>query len=132
MKSRPFQPINTEKAPRAIGPYSQAIQTEAFLFISGQIPIDPTVGKIIESNIEGQTKQVLNNLNAILQVAGLTFKDVVKTEIFIKDMNHFKIINDIYAEAFAHDVKPARQVIEVSRLPMDALIEISCVALRSS
>ena len=124
------QKIDTPHAPKAIGPYSQAIATEQFVFVSGQIPIDPASGKIIEQTIEGQTGQVLDNIAAILKEAGLTFQQVVKTEVFVKDLNDFQKINAIYSQRFTSDAKPARQLVQVSRLPMDSLIEISCIALR--
>ncbi len=122
--------IETPLAPKAIGPYSQAVATEQFVFVSGQIPIDPLTGKISLQTIEGQTHQVLDNLAAILKEAGLSFDQVVKTEVFVKDLNDFQAINAIYAARFTADVKPARQLVQVSRLPMDSLIEISCIALR--
>jgi 2-iminobutanoate/2-iminopropanoate deaminase len=125
-----IQEINTDKAPKAIGPYSQGIITEQFVFVSGQIPIDPSIGKIIHKKIEEQARLVLDNLQAVLLAAGLNFEHVVKTEIYLKDMNDFQIVNSIYAEKFSGAIKPARQVVEVSRLPQDAVIEISCIALR--
>lgn len=121
--------INTENAPKAIGPYSQAVATEQFVFVSGQLPVDPKSGKIVETTIEGQTRQVLSNIEAILNEAGLSFEDVVKAEVFLKDMNDFQKMNAIYAEKFSGPIKPARQAFEVARLPMDALIEISCIAI---
>lgn len=123
--------IETDAAPAAIGPYSQAIETNDFLFISGQIPIDPTVGKIVETTIEGQTRQVLAHIESILKAAGLNWEHVVKTEVFLYDMNDFQKMNTLYAEKFPHNAKPARQAIQVARLPMDALIEISCIAAKS-
>jgi 2-iminobutanoate/2-iminopropanoate deaminase len=120
--------IITEHAPKAIGPYSQAVATEQFVFVSGQLPIDPKNGKIIEMGIEGQTRQVLRNIEAILKEAGLGFADVVKAEVFLHDMNDFQKMNAIYAEVFTGPIKPARQAVQVARLPMDALIEISCIA----
>lgn len=120
--------IHTENAPKAIGPYSQAVLAGQFLFVSGQLPIDPNTGKITETTIEGQTKQVLSNIEAILKAAGLSFADVVKAEVFLKDMNDFQKMNAIYAEMFTGLIKPARQAFQVARLPMDALIEVSCIA----
>lgn len=122
--------IDTKHAPKAIGPYSQAIQAGSFLFISGQLPINPETGKIESHTIQGQTKQVLDNLAAILKEAGCTFADVVKSEVFLKDMNDFKEMNGLYAEHFNAEIKPARQAVQVARLPMDALIEISCIAYK--
>jgi 2-iminobutanoate/2-iminopropanoate deaminase len=123
--------IETEKAPKAIGPYSQAVGFERLLFVSGQIPIDPKSGKLIEHTIEGQTRQVLANIEAILRADGLGFEHVVKAEIYVKDIGDFQIVNLIYAEKFSHPIKPARQLVQVARLPMDSLIEISCIAVRN-
>jgi 2-iminobutanoate/2-iminopropanoate deaminase len=123
--------IETHLAPKAIGPYSQAVMTEQFVFISGQIPIEPKSGKIQSSSIENQTIQVLANLEAILKEAGLSFEHVVKTEIYVTDLSHFSTINTLYAERFQGPIKPARQLMQVSRLPMDSLIEISCIAIRN-
>ncbi|MBS0629299.1 MAG: RidA family protein [Verrucomicrobia bacterium] len=123
--------IDTLDAPKAIGPYSQAVATEQFLFVSGQIPVNPKTGKIDEMTIQWQTSQVFRNIEAILIAAGLTFGDVVKVEVFLKDMNDFQILNGIYAEKFDAPIKPARQTVQVARLPMDALIEISCIAVIS-
>ncbi len=122
--------IETPKAPKAIGPYSQAIVTENLVFVSGQIPIDPTVGKIVEESIQGQTKQVLDNIEAILQAAGLHFEDVVKTEIYLTNMDDFSLVNAVYAQRFSHPIQPARQTMQVSKLPLGALVEISCIAVR--
>lgn len=124
-----LQKIETEHAPKAIGPYSQAVKFDHFLWVSGQIPLDPKSGKIVEQTIEGQTRQVLANLEAILKAAGANFANVVKTEIYLKDLDHFQIVNSIYAETFSHPIKPARQLMQVARLPMDSLIEISCIAI---
>jgi 2-iminobutanoate/2-iminopropanoate deaminase len=121
--------IETEQAPKAVGPYSQAVLAGAFLFVSGQVPIDPAVGTITETTIQGQTKQVLDNIEAILKAAGLTLAAVVKTEVFLKHMSDFQEMNRIYAERFAHFIKPARQTIEAAKLPLDALVEISCIAV---
>jgi 2-iminobutanoate/2-iminopropanoate deaminase len=123
-----IQKIETEHAPKAIGPYSQAIKAHPFLFISGMVPIDPKAGKILETTIEGQTRQVLLNIEEILKAAGLTFQDVVKMEVFLKDLSDFQVMNGIYAEKFPQDAKPARHAFQVARLPLDALIEISCTA----
>ncbi len=121
--------IDTPNAPKAIGPYSQAVATEQFLFVSGQIPVNPKTGKIDEMTIEWQTRQVFRNLEAILKAAGLSFADVVKAEVFLKDMNDFQQMNAIYGEKFTGPIKPARQTVQVARLPMDALVEISCIAI---
>ena len=121
--------IETDKAPKPIGPFSQAIMAPPFLFISGMIPIDPQTGKITEMTIAGQTRQVLANIEAVLNKASLTFKDVVRMEVFLKDMDDFHAMNRIYAEKLSHETKPARYAIQVVRLPYDALIEIACTAL---
>lgn len=123
--------IETEDAPKAIGPYSQAVGFEQLLFVSGQIPIEPKSGKIVENTIQGQTRQVLANIEAILKADGLSLENVVKTEIYVKDINDFQIVNTLYAEKFSYSIKPARQLMQVARLPMDSLIEISCIAVRS-
>lgn len=123
--------IETEKAPKAIGPYSQATVAGQFVFVSGQLPIDPATGKIIEHTIEGQTKQVLANIKAILHVANLSFAHVVKTEIYLKNLEDFQKVNAIYAEHFSDPIKPARQTMQVARLPLDSLIEISCIAFKN-
>lgn len=121
--------IQTEKAPKAIGPYSQAIKDGTHLFISGQLPIDPMTGKIEANDILGQGKQVFQNLEAILTEAGLDFTDVVRVEVFMKNLSDFSKMNEMYSTRFNHEPPPARQTIEVARLPMDALVEISCIAL---
>jgi len=121
--------IETDQAPKAVGPYSQAVMAPPFLFLSGMVAIDPKTGKITETAIEGQTRQVLVNIEAVLKAASLSFKDVVRMEVFLKDMAHFQVMNSIYAEKFPHEVKPARHTVEVARLPLDALIEITCTAL---
>ncbi len=124
--------IETKHAPQAIGPYSQAVSWNSFLFVSGQIPIDPKTGKIEHTTIQEQTKQVLDNIEAILRADSLGFEDVVKVEVYVKDLNDFQAINAIYAEKFAHRVKPARQFMQVARLPLDSLIEVSCIAAQPS
>lgn len=122
--------IRTDGAPAAVGPYSQGIATDSLVFVSGQVPMDPATGTIIEGSIEEQTKQVLKNIAAVLKAAGCTMEDVVRCDVFLKDMNDFKIVNEIYAEAFNFDPKPARQAVEVARLPMDVQVEISCIAVK--
>lgn len=120
--------IDTPHAPAAIGPYSQAIRTGNLVFVSGQLPINPKTGEMVERTIAAQTKQVLDNVEAILKEAGLTFNDVVKSEVFLKDMQNFKEMNAMYAERFSAPIKPARQAFQVAMLPLDALVEISCIA----
>ena len=114
--------------PKAIGPYSHAVRAGNLLFVSGQIPIDPAHGKIMETTIQAQTRQVLANIEAVLRSEDLTLENVVKAEVYMKDLSQFQEMNAIYAEAFSFPVKPARQAMQVARLPMDALIEISCIA----
>lgn len=120
--------ISTDKAPAAIGPYSQAIKAGGFLFVSGQLPLNPQTGTIVADDIHGQTEQVLENIYHILQEAGLSFDHVVKTEIYLKDMQDFGTVNKIYASRFTGAIKPARQTMQVGKLPLDARIEISCIA----
>ena len=123
-----IQKIETDKAPKPIGPYSQAIQAPPFLFLSGMLPIDPKVGKIVETTIEGQTRQTLENIEEILKAASLTFEDVVRMEVFLKSLGDFQAMNRVYAEKFPHVNKPARHAFEVAALPLGALLEITCTA----
>jgi 2-iminobutanoate/2-iminopropanoate deaminase len=121
--------IITEKAPAPIGPYSQAILVDGkFLYTAGQIPLDPSTGKLIEGDIKAQTRQVLKNLDAILTAGGASLSSVIKTTVFIKDMNEFASMNEVYAE-FLTASSPARSTVEVSRLPRDVRIEIEAVAV---
>ena len=119
--------INTEKAPKAIGPYSQAIQVGNLIYTSGQLPIDPTTGAFPEGGIKEQTRQSLSNIQAILEEAGLTMSNVVKTTVFLADMNDFADMNAIYAEFFTQPY-PARSAVAVKTLPKNALVEIEVVA----
>lgn len=120
------QSINTDKAPQAIGPYSQGIRTGNLIFTSGQIPAGPESGTIADG-IERQTRQAIENVKAVLEAAGAGLSDVVKTTVFIKDLSDFAKINEIYAEYFSEPY-PARSCVEVARLPKDVLIEIEAVA----
>jgi len=120
--------ISTENAPKAIGPYSQAIRIQNMVFTSGQIPVNPSTGEVVGGGIENQTKQVLENLGAVLAEAGTGFENVVKTTVFIKDMNDFALVNKIYGQYFKEPY-PARSCVEVARLPKDVLIEIEAVAI---
>ncbi len=122
--------IHTAEAPAAIGPYSQAIRIGNLVFTSGQIALDPVTGQLVSGGIEVQTHRVLQNLGAVLAAAGLDFTSVVKTTVFLKDMNHFPAVNAIYAEYFqAKDgPAPARSTVEVARLPKDVLVEIEAIA----
>ena len=119
--------IFTEKAPKAIGPYSQAIKSGNLLFISGQVPVNPTTGELT-GDIKVQTRQVLENLKSILAAAGASTADVVKTTVFLKNLDDFNAMNAVYGEYFAVDA-PARSTIEVSRIPRGALVEIEAVAV---
>jgi 2-iminobutanoate/2-iminopropanoate deaminase len=120
-------PISTEKAPEAIGPYSQAIRIHDLLFLSGQIPIDPQTNLVVEADITLQTRQVLTNIQAILINVNASLGNVVKTTIFLKDMNDFSLVNEEYRQFFENH-HPARSTVEVSRLPKDVLIEIEAIA----
>ena len=121
--------ISTDKAPKAVGAYSQAIEANGFLFISGQIAINPAVNKIEATDVVGQVRQCLSNINAILKEAGLTVDNLVKTSIFLKDIKDFSKVNEIYAE-FIGDSKPARACMEVANLPVGALVEIEAIAVK--
>ncbi len=122
--------ITTTQAPRAIGPYSQAVRVGDLLFTSGQIPLDPASGALIAGGIREQTKRVLDNLAAVLEEADLDMANVVKTTVFLKNMSDFAAMNEIYAQYFAPEgvVPPARSTVEVARLPKDALVEIDVIA----
>lgn len=119
--------IKTNKAPSAIGPYSQAIINNGLLYTSGQIPINPETGLIETTDIVSQTHQVLKNLEQILKEAGSSFEQVIKTTVFIKDMNEFALLNQVYGEYFTNH-KPARSTVEVARLPKDVKVEIELIA----
>lgn len=118
--------INTTEAPAAIGPYSQGIRFGHLVFSSGQIPIDPSTGEVVEG-VEAQTRQACENLQAVLKASGATLEDVLKTTVFIKDMNDFGKVNEIYGEYFSKPF-PARSCVEVARLPKDVLVEIEAIA----
>ena len=122
------QVIHTENAPAAIGPYSQAVKAGNLLFVSGQVPFVPETIEIVEGDVKAQTAQSLKNLQAILKEAGADFSNVVKTTVFIKDMNEFAQINEVYAEYFGEN-KPARACVEVARLPKDVKVEIELIAV---
>ncbi|MCX7830324.1 MAG: RidA family protein [Acidobacteria bacterium] len=118
--------VSTENAPAAIGPYSQAVKVGQFLFVSGQIPINPSTKEIVEGGIEEQTKMALENLKAIVEAGGSNLANVVKTTVFLKDMNDFSKMNGVYSQYF-NENPPARAAIEVARLPKDVLVEIEAV-----
>ncbi|MBC2851049.1 MULTISPECIES: RidA family protein [unclassified Cetobacterium] len=121
--------INTTKAPAAIGPYSQAIEVNGTLYVSGQIPFVPETMTVISDDVKEQTRQSLENVKAILEAAGYSLTDVVKAGVFIKDMNDFVAINEVYAE-YLGEVKPARACVEVARLPRDVKVEIEVIAVK--
>ncbi|MCU0398302.1 MAG: RidA family protein [Cyclobacteriaceae bacterium] len=121
--------VYSEYAPEPIGPYSQAIQSGNMLFVSGQIAIDRITGDLVTGNIPDETRQVMKNLEAVLKAAGMNFSHVVKCSIFLKDMNNFPVVNEIYGQYFASS-PPARETVEVSRLPKDVNVEISCIAVK--
>ncbi len=121
--------INTVNAPAPIGPYNQAIEVNGMIFISGQIPINPTTSELVNSNVEAEAMQVMDNLKAILNEAGLTFDNVVKTSIFLSDMNLFNVVNTVYASYFK-DNFPARETVAVLGLPKGVNVEISMIAAR--
>jgi 2-iminobutanoate/2-iminopropanoate deaminase len=120
--------IQTEKAPKAIGPYSQAIQVGNLIFLSGQIPLDPVTGELVKADIRQQATKVLENIKGILESQGLKMEDVIKTTIFLKDIGNFNQVNEVYATYFP-SFPPARSTVEVARLPRDAEIEIEAIAL---
>lgn len=119
--------ISTDKAPGAIGPYSQGVTLENLVFTSGQIPVNPATGEV-SADIKEQTRQSLENVKAVLAAAGATLENVFKTTVFIKDMNDFAAINEVYATFFTGDVLPARSCVEVARLPKDVKVEIEVIA----
>lgn len=120
--------VSTDKAPGAIGPYSQAVKACGMVFCSGQIPLDPATGEFVSDDVSEQTEQVLKNLGAVLAAAGTSFANVVKTTIFLADMNDFTAVNQVYGRYFS-DNKPARATVQAARLPRDAKVEIECIAL---
>jgi 2-iminobutanoate/2-iminopropanoate deaminase len=122
--------VYSSQAPEPIGPYSQAIQSGNMLFISGQIAIQKSTGNILTGDIVSETNQVMQNLNEILKAAGMDFSHVVKSTIFLKDMNNFPKVNEVYGQFFQQQ-PPARETVEVSRLPKDVNVEISCIAIKS-
>ncbi len=121
--------IATEKAPKAIGPYSQAVKAGSFIFTSGQLPIDVSTGEFAKGGIAEQTRQSILNVKAILESAGASLADVVKSTVFLSDMNNFAEMNKVYSELFGTEKHPARSAVQVARLPKDALVEIEVVAL---
>jgi 2-iminobutanoate/2-iminopropanoate deaminase len=123
----PLKKITTDKAPSAIGPYSQGVVANGFLFTAGQIPLDPTVGKIVEGGIVEQTEQVMRNLQEVLRAAGASWGDVVKTTVYLQDLAHFPTVNEVYGKSLG-DARPARSTVQVSALPRGAMVEIDAIA----
>lgn len=121
--------INTNKAPKAIGPYSQAIEANGLVITSGQLPIDPATGEFAPGGIKEQTRQSLTNVKAILEEAGISMANVMKTTVFLSDMNNFAAMNEVYAEFFSEPF-PARSAIAVKTLPKNALVEVECIAAK--
>jgi 2-iminobutanoate/2-iminopropanoate deaminase len=128
MSGQSREPISTPNAPKAIGPYSQAIKANGFVFISGQVCFDPATGNLIAGGIEQQTEQVMKNLSAILQAAGSGWDKVVKTTVYLKNMSEFGQMNEVYGK-FLQGAPPARSTVEVARLPKDVSVEIDVIAL---
>ena len=120
--------ISTEHAPGAIGPYSQAVKTGNMVFVSGQIPIDPATGQFVSEDVAEQTEQVFKNLRAVLEAAGSSLDKVIKTTVFLADMNDFAAMNEVYGKFFTSDY-PARATVQAARLPRDARVEIECIAI---
>jgi 2-iminobutanoate/2-iminopropanoate deaminase len=122
------QPIATKSAPAAIGPYSQAVRAGGFVFLSGQIPLDPASGQIVEGDIAAQTERVMKNLGAVLEAAGCTFESVVRTTIYLTNLGDFQVVNEIYGKHF-QGVAPARATVQVAALPRGSKVEIDAIAL---
>lgn len=122
--------ITTDKAPAPLGPYNQAVLVNDTLYLSGQIPLIPSTMDLVEGNLEGETKQVMQNLKAVLEAANMGFENVVKTSIFLNDMNNFAAVNEVYGSYFDHATAPARETVEVANLPKFVRIEISMVAVK--
>lgn len=121
--------LHTEKAPAAIGPYSQAIEVNGFVFASGQIPIDPATGEMVQGGVQEQTRQALTNASEVMNAAGLDLSHVVKTTVFLADMNDFAAMNEVYATFFSAPF-PARSAVAVKALPKGALVEVECIAVK--
>lgn len=120
--------VSTEKAPKAIGPYSQAVKWNSTVFLSGQIPLDPATGQLIDGDIAAQTERVLENIRAVLESAGSSLDKVLKTTVFLKNMGDFPAMNEVYGRYFVSD-PPARSTVEAARLPRDVQVEIDCIAI---
>lgn len=124
-----MEKIQTHAAPQALGPYSQAVKSGELIFVSGQLPINPETGKLLESDIGQQTKLVIQNLEAILKAGGSSLSQVVRCDVFLTNLDNFKLMNEEYSNHFQGDCPPARQTIQVAALPLGSPIEISCIAL---
>ena len=120
--------INTQSAPRALGPYSQAIVTAGLIFTSGQIPLNPMTGNIVDGDFKQRVMQVLKNINAVLEAGGTEFSSILKMTVFLTDLSRFSIVNEVFSDQFKGIEPPARSVVEVAGLPMNADIEIECIA----
>ena len=127
----PLRKISTDKAPSAIGPYSQGIIANGFLFTAGQIPLDTAAGKIVDGGIVEQTEQVMRNLQEVLKAAGASWGDVVKTTVYLQDLAHFPTVNEVYGKSLG-DARPARSTVQVSALPRSAMVEIDAIAVVAS
>ena len=123
-----IESVATDRGPQAIGPYSQAVRANGFVFLSGQIPLDPKTQQVVEGDAAAQTERVMENIKGVLEAAGSNFHHVVKTTVFLKDMNDFPAMNEVYGRSFT-TAPPARSTVQVSRLPKDALVEIEVVAV---
>jgi 2-iminobutanoate/2-iminopropanoate deaminase len=123
-----MEAIQTQKAPSAIGPYSQAVRASGFVFVSGQIPLDPQTGQVVNGGFPDQARQSLENLKQILIAAGSGVEQVVAVDVFLTDMTQFSVFNEIYAAYFS-DIKPARAVVEVKGLPKGVMVEVKCIAI---
>ncbi len=123
-----IEPVATDRGPKAIGPYSQAIRANGLVFLSGQIPLDPKTQQLVEGDVAAQTQRVLENLKGVVEAAGSSLQHVVKTTVFLADMNDFSAMNEVYARYFVNH-PPARSTVEVSRLPKNARVEIDLIAL---
>ena len=124
----PLKKITTDKAPSAIGPYSQAIVVNGFVYTAGQIPLDPVAGKIVEGGIVEQTNRVMQNLEEVLRAAGAGWADVVKTTVYLHDLSHFPTVNEVYGK-WLGDARPARSTVQVTALPRGAMVEIDAIAV---
>lgn len=120
--------VSTERAPKAIGPYSQAVIAQGFAFLSGQVALDPATGQLVEGDVSAQTERVLQNLQGVLEACGSSLAKVVKTSVFLKDMGDFSKMNEVYSRYFGEN-SPARSTVEVARLPRDVRVEIDCIAI---